>query len=125
MTEKPFAVVVEDDVYLADIFSATLHSIGMEVNIFHDGESALQGMETMLPKLIILDLNLPKISGIDVLKALRSNARTAHTWVLVVTANPTQAAELKKMEEDDQSLLILAKPVSVDQMEQMARRLVL
>lgn len=120
----PLAAVVEDDLFLADIYSDTLKGAGFDVTLFHDGEIAMQEVKKLNSDLIVLDLNLPKYSGIEIYRDLRSHPETAETWVLIVTANPAQAAELTKSEVDAQNLLILSKPISVDQLDQLAQRLV-
>ncbi|MCL4259438.1 MAG: response regulator, partial [Anaerolineales bacterium] len=118
------AAVVEDDLFLADIYSDTLKGVGFDVTLFHDGEIAMQEVKKLNSDLIVLDLNLPKYSGIEIYRDLRAHPKTAETWVLIVTANPAQAAELTQSEVDAQNLLILSKPISVDQLEQLAQRLV-
>lgn len=124
MNTPPLVTIVEDDLFLADIYSDTLKSAGFEVKLFHDGEIAMREVKQLNPDLIILDLNLPKYSGIEIFHDLRKHPATAETWVLIVTANPTQAAELNQSEMDNQNLLVLAKPISVDQLDQLAQRLV-
>jgi len=124
MNTPPIAAVVEDDLFLADIYSDALKSTGLEVKQFHDGEIAMQELKQLNPDLIILDLNLPKYSGLEIFHDLRKNPATAETWVLIVTADPTQAAELTQTEIEKQNLLVLAKPISVDQLDQLAQRLV-
>ncbi len=120
----PLAAIVEDDLFLADIYSATLKGAGFDVALFHDGEIAMQEVKKLNSDLIVLDLNLPKYSGIEIYRDLRAHPETAETWVLIVTANPIQAAELTKSEVDAQNLLILSKPISVDQLDQLAQRLI-
>lgn len=124
MNNKPLAVVVEDDLFLSEIYADALKSIGMNVEILYDGESAINQLKQLKPDLIILDLNLPKLSGVEVFHDLRRHPETAETWVVIVTADPTQAAELTVSEMDSQNLLVLTKPVSVDQLDQLAQRLV-
>lgn len=124
MTNQPLAVVIEDDPFLSEIYADSLRSIGMRAEILYDGESAMNQLDQLKPDLIILDLNLPKFTGIEVLHALRKNPETAETWVVIVTANPSQAAEIDVSEMDTQNLLVLTKPVSVDQLDQLAQRLV-
>lgn len=118
------AIVVEDDPYLSEIYSDTLRGIGITVETFLDGESAMQRLKSVVPDLVILDLNLPKFSGIEIFHDLRKQPQTAETWVLIVTANPAQAAELTETEIESQNLLVLAKPISVDQLDQLAQRLI-
>lgn len=124
MSNPPLAIVVEDDPYLSEIYADTLRSIGITTETFQDGESAMQKLKQVVPNLIILDLNLPKYSGVEIFHDLRKQPQTAETWVLIVTANPAQAAELSETEIESQNLLVLAKPISVDQLDQLAQRLV-
>lgn len=124
MRDKPFAAVVEDDLFLSEIYSDALKSIGLDVEIFYDGESAMNNLKVLKPDLIILDLNLPKYSGLEIFHDLRKNPDTAETWVVIVTAIPSQAAEITQAEIDSQNLLVLTKPVSVEQLDQLAHRLV-
>jgi DNA-binding response OmpR family regulator len=124
MTKQPHAIVVEDDLFLSEIYSDTLRGIGIQVETLYDGESAMQRLKSATPDLIILDLNLPKYSGIEIFHELRKRVETSETWVLIVTANPAQAAELTETELNSQNLLVLAKPISVDQLDQLAHRLV-
>ena len=125
MSSTPIAVVVEDDPYLSEIYSDTLRSIGIIVESYQDGDSAMQRLKSIAPDLIILDLNLPKYSGIEIFHDLRKQPQTTETWVLIVTANPAQAAELTEAELESQNLLVLTKPISVDQLDQLAQRLIL
>ncbi|MBN8654725.1 MAG: response regulator [Anaerolineae bacterium] len=124
MSKQPHAIVVEDDLFLSEIYSDTLRSIGIQVETIYDGESAMQRLKSATPDLIILDLNLPVYSGIEIFHELRKRTETSETWVLIVTANPAQAAELSESELNSQNLLVLAKPISVDQLDQLAQRLV-
>ena len=124
MNNPPNAIIVEDDPYLLEIYSDTLRSMGIHTETYQDGESAMEKIKSATPDLIILDLNLPKYSGIDIFHELRKQAQTAETWVLIVTANPAQAAELSETEIESQNLLVLTKPISVDQLDQLAQRIV-
>jgi DNA-binding response OmpR family regulator len=124
MNEMPLAAVVEDDMFLAEIYSDALLGAGFRVEIYRDGEIAMSQLKEIKPDLIILDLNLPKYSGLEIFHDLRKHPQTAETWVLIVTANPSQASELTNAEMDSQNLLVLAKPISVDQLDQLAQRIV-
>lgn len=123
-SKQPHAIVVEDDLFLSEIYSDTLRGIGIHVETLYDGESAMQRLKSATPDIIILDLNLPIYSGIEIFHELRKRVETSETWVLIVTANPAQAAELSEAELNSQNLLVLTKPISVDQLDQLAQRLV-
>lgn len=96
----------------------------IQVETYQDGVSAMKKLKSATPNLIILDLNLPKLSGIEIFREVRKQPQTAETWVLIITANPAQAAELSETEIQSQNLLILTKPISVDQLDQLAQRIV-
>lgn len=64
-------LLVDDDVSLSDMLSEFLEMQGFTVNVLHDGESALESVDSDLPDLLILDVMLPGISGFEVLQKLR------------------------------------------------------
>ncbi|HTR68004.1 MAG TPA: response regulator transcription factor [Terriglobales bacterium] len=64
-------LIAEDDVPLAQFLKRGLEADKYSVNLVHDGESALQAAQTALYDLVILDLNLPKLDGLALLKQLR------------------------------------------------------
>jgi DNA-binding response OmpR family regulator len=70
------ALVVDDDLVLADVLSFTLRRAGFQVDLAHDGQKALDLWRAEAPDLIILDLNLPKIDGLTVCQRIREQAQT-------------------------------------------------
>lgn len=69
-------LIVEDDIDLLDILSFALRRSGHEVFTSHDGESALRAFHTYRPSLVLLDLHLPRMSGWDVCRTIRSESDT-------------------------------------------------
>ncbi|HYX78338.1 MAG TPA: response regulator, partial [Solirubrobacterales bacterium] len=59
-------LVVEDDADIADVLRRTLRQEGHEVRCAADGVEALQAAEAFVPDLVILDLGLPKLDGVEV-----------------------------------------------------------
>lgn len=70
------ALVVDDDLALADIISFTLRRAGYEVIAAYDGLMAINRWQDESPDLIILDLNLPKLDGLEVCEKIRRNDDT-------------------------------------------------
>jgi DNA-binding response OmpR family regulator len=70
------ALVVDDDLALADVVSFTLRRAGFEVIVAHDGQMALERWQSEQPDFIVLDLNLPKLSGLEVCQRIRAEADT-------------------------------------------------
>ena len=65
------ALIVDDDLVLADVLSFTLRRAGFQVFAVHDGQAALEAWRNEAPDLIILDLNLPKLDGLEVCRRIR------------------------------------------------------
>ncbi len=70
---KKKIVIVEDQLVLASIYRAKFASEGFEVEVASDGQSGLDLINRTKPDLVLLDLILPKIKGVEVLKQIRSN----------------------------------------------------
>jgi DNA-binding response OmpR family regulator len=79
-------MIVEDDVSLAEIYTARFSAEGFDVVTAHDGEEALSMAVKEKPDLMILDVMMPKISGFDVLDILRQTPEMATTKVIMMTA---------------------------------------
>ena len=79
-------LVIDDEADVADIIAINLKTAGFEVFKAYDGEDGLEKAKAKLPDLIILDLMLPKMHGLDVCEALKKNAPTARIPVIMLTA---------------------------------------
>lgn len=77
-------LIVEDEVRLSGVLQKGLKKLGFAVDAAYDGEEALYSVQINSYDLIILDLNLPKIGGFDVLKKIRTNNDT--TKILILSA---------------------------------------
>ena len=86
-------VIVEDDKYLAQAYHLKLQNLNFNVNFANDGEAALQIIEKVKPDLIILDLIIPKINGLNVLKSIRQN-KAFDDKPIIVSSNLGQKEEL-------------------------------
>jgi len=115
---KPFVFIVEDDPKLNDIISITLQD-DFEFEACKDGNSALERLKIIIPNIVVLDLNLPGTSGVDILTYIRSDKRLARTRVILATADERQAETLT-----DEADIILLKPVSPAQLRELALRII-
>ena len=90
-------LLVEDSKFLRVATERTLANAGYEVLCAGDGEEALRLAREHTPGLILLDIMLPKVSGPDVLKALKKDEATAAIPVLVLTSlSQKNAQQLEK-----------------------------
>ena len=76
-------LVVDDEKHLVEIIKAYLERDGFEVIVAYDGKTALELARKVLPDLVVLDLMLPQISGLDVCRTLRKESDVP---VIMVTA---------------------------------------
>ncbi len=89
--------IVEDDPFLTDIYVTKFEEKGYDVEAARDGEEALKIAEKKDFDLMILDINLPKIDGWEVLKRLRKNKKTKDCKVVILSNFDGENKE--KMEE--------------------------
>lgn len=81
---------VEDDSSIRDLVIYTLNVSGFEAMGFSDGTSFLEAVNQKKPQLVLLDIMLPGIDGITILKTLRSQTETADIPVIMATAKGTE-----------------------------------
>ena len=86
-------LLVEDSKFLRMASEHALSKAGFQVSTAADGEEALQVANDKLPDIILLDMMLPRISGLDVLRALKKNPATKHIPVMVLTSLSQQNEE--------------------------------
>jgi len=82
-------LIVEDDIPLRDMYQARLEMDGYQVIVADDGEEGLAKTTEEKPHLILLDLMMPKISGMDVLDIIKSTPEIKNIPVIVLTALTT------------------------------------
>ena len=94
MSMKPKILVVDDEPDAVELVAFNLKGAGCDVVTATDGEQALEQARTALPDLIVLDLMLPEVDGLEVCKILRRDPRTAGIPIIMLTA---KAAEIDRV----------------------------
>src|SRR5215203_6167843 len=85
--QKHRVLIVEDEQDIAGLIKHTLERSGdAEAEVVGSGDAALRAVSDRPPDLIILDLNLPVISGVEVCRILRSRADARHVPIIMLTA---------------------------------------
>lgn len=79
-------LIIEDSTTLATILTTGLKSQGYTVEVAYDGMEGLTKAEEFKPDLIILDINLPKLSGFDVARIIKQHDELKNTIILMITA---------------------------------------
>src|ERR1700745_2982392 len=91
-------LIIEDERDVADLLTLNLRKAGYKVATAADGTSGLQKARDDRPDFIILDLMLPKMSGLEVCKILKSDTATAHTPILMLTAKAEEIDRIVGLE---------------------------
>lgn len=118
-TPRSTVLIVDDETEICDLVSYNLAREGYRVLQERDGEAGLDRVFKSAPDLLILDLLLPKMSGLEVLGAIRNEPRTRALPVLVLTARSTEMDKLVGFERgaDD----YLTKPFYPQELEARLR----
>jgi signal transduction histidine kinase len=106
-------LVVDDDADIAQVLCDRLESMGHTIRSASDGEAALTAIRQELPVLVFLDVQMPKMSGLDALRQIRKE------WpelpVIVMTAHGTVARAVEAMKEGATDFI--TKPFEMDQLK--------
>jgi two-component system, OmpR family, response regulator AdeR len=117
-TDKPLALIIEDDEDLSIIFSEALNAAGFQTETIRNGQLALDRLHLVTPEVVSLDMHLPGVSGLDILKYIRSEKRLAMTNVVVTTADAVMAEHVRETAD-----FVLIKPITFGQLRDLTARL--
>ena len=105
---------VDDDNTIRDIEVYTLTQTGFEAKGFSDGISMLEALKTEKPELIVLDIMMPGMDGVEVLKEIRSRTDTRKIPVIMATAKGTEMDKIQGLDTGADDYLV--KPFGVMEM---------
>jgi len=111
-------LVVEDDLEIADVLRRSLRHQGHEVRIADDGVVALEAAEEFVPDLVILDLGLPRLDGVEVCRRLRAEGDVP---ILILTARTHTEDRVEGLDSGADDYLV--KPFELKELLARARAL--
>lgn len=113
-------LLVEDDRSIADFVEPELEHLGFHVRCAYDGQAGLEEAEEFRPEMIVLDIMLPKLDGVGVLKRLRKGG--SRVPVIMLTARDTTLDKVHSLDHgaDD----YLTKPFEIDELLARIRALI-
>src|SRR5688572_11880092 len=91
---KTKVLVIEDDRSLAEVLSYNLRAAGYDTIVATDGQDGLLKAQTRLPEIVVLDLMLPVVDGLDVCRRLRAEAATRDMLIVMLTAKAEESDEI-------------------------------
>ena len=110
----PHVLVVEDEDALATLLQYNLDKEGYEVALAQDGEEALMLVDERLPDLVVLDWMLPKVSGIEVCRRLRSRPETRNIPIILLTARGEETDRIRGLDTGADDYVV--KPFSMSEL---------
>lgn len=95
---QPHVLVVEDEDALSELLQYNLKKEGFRVSVAADGEEALMLVEERQPDVVVLDWMLPKISGIEVCRRLRSRQESRNLPIIMLTARGEETDRIRGLD---------------------------
>lgn len=114
-------LVVDDDILIANLMKTRLAYLDYEIEHAKDGEKALQLIKSFQPDLVLLDIMLPKITGIEVLKRIKEDQSLKGLKVIMVSAKNKEKDVVAsfRLEAND----FITKPFSLEVLEEKIKKL--
>ncbi len=106
-------LIVDDDVELTKAVVATMTSAGHDVQFTNDSKDGLKLIREQNQDMVFLDLSMPELSGIDVVKELAKEGTIKEKKIVIMTASAANEEELKNL-VDLGVHSVLRKPVDID-----------
>ena len=91
---RPRILIIEDERALNQVLTYNLQREGYETLVAYDGQEGLRKAQTLLPDVVLLDLMLPVVDGLDVCRRLRSGEQTRKIPILMLTAKGEETDQL-------------------------------
>jgi CheY-like chemotaxis protein len=117
-------LLVEDHAVLAEATAEFLSRMGMEVRIAKSGGEALRAVGIFRPEIVLCDLGLPDVSGLDVARALHATAGIRDfLFVLHTALGDTELRSLERHVQGDEVHLCLSKPITEEKIGTLVHKL--
>jgi two-component system phosphate regulon response regulator PhoB len=100
MTSKPIILVVDDDLPILALMRSLLREFGFEAVTAENGEQALAAARQRRPSVVLVDKNMPGMTGDEVIRALRSEPGFEDVPILILSGEPVSQAELAELRAD-------------------------
>lgn len=100
-------LLIDDDPVVTALYGKMLRAQGFDVETAADGEQGLRALRRRMPDVVLLDLDMPKVSGVAWLRTVRSRARSRHLPVVILTAG-RKRRQLRAAKQSD-AVFVLSK----------------
>lgn len=107
-------LLVEDDPSLIDIYSITFSHENFKIEVARNGEECVQKTKNIMPDLILLDIMMPEMNGLQALEILKSDSTTKNIPVIVLSNIAESTYETRALELGAQQYLIKSQYLPMD-----------
>jgi CheY-like chemotaxis protein len=119
MTHDKQIFIAEDNTDMQDIYRLIFAGVTDNIHLVKNGIEAIDYLSTNTPNLMILDINMPGMSGLEVLRRIKQEVRFSDVKTIIVTSNaPAASSEIASLAD-----LFVTKPVDVFHLKILAERL--
>jgi DNA-binding response OmpR family regulator len=115
---QPLALIIEDDPKLATIYDTVMTQAGYATETLRRGDEALKRLSAVSPSLILLDIHLPYVSGLELLKVIRATEALVKVPVIVLTADLYMADSAEELAD-----YVLIKSFGVSRLRELVAKL--
>jgi CheY-like chemotaxis protein len=120
MTNTRNALVIDDSRAAADTLAGMLRILGYKTQVAYGPRTAINSFTREFPSLIVLDIHMPGMDGVEVCRFLKRDPRTAHVAVIAMSSEsqPEMIERVRAAGAD----IFLPKPVSLEMLEQALQK---
>ncbi len=122
MIETVNVLIIEDDRFLSPLLRSRLEKEGLTVGQAFDGEEGLQVLEKIRPQVIILDLIMPRVSGLELLQTLSSDPQYNRIPVIIMS-NLSQESDVEKAKRLGAAGYFVKVHASLDEVIKLVKQL--
>jgi two-component system OmpR family response regulator len=117
-------LIVEDDQMISDMYARALEKDGYEVDFAIDGPTGIKKANAQPYDLILLDIMMPKMTGIEVLKKLRGDGKGLSTTKIVILTNLAQPKQSKEALESEADGYLIKADVVPSKLVEIVKQLI-
>lgn len=117
LSTRDSVLIIDDDVALCEELSEFIEDLGLACVAVHDGNTGLLAIEEMAPRVVLADIQMPILNGLEV----AATTRQKHPDISVVLMSGTKRNETECQDDQGEYHVILPKPLPLDRLEQFLK----
>ena len=115
---RPYGLIIEDDLNTQDIFANILDLCGVDCHIIPSGSRALEFLEENVPDIILIDMHLPGVNGVQIINFMREKQVFDDTIIVVISGDHMMSSAVDELVD-----AVILKPVDIRALQIVIDRL--